>query len=222
MTPTDVIAEVRKLIQDTATPYRYSDNSLLGYVNQTLKRMALLRPDIFSYIGSISTTADTTVQSCPSDSVRLVEIFRVIGGNAVTEVSRETMDQSTPGWVSASSVSPVKYIRHPRNPNRFFLYPAPTSGVTLEAEYVQSPPTYTVGQTITLLPDSYLPIVVDGAVFLSEAEDNEHVNNGRSRMFQEMFISELAVGQKNRHITDAENSGIDNRTYVADAGTVIT
>lgn len=221
MTPADVIAEVRKLIQDTATPYRYSDDALLGYVNQALKRMALLRPDIFSYIGSIPTTAGTTVQACPSDSVRLVEIFRVIGGNAVTEVSRETMDQSTPNWVSASSGSPVNYMRHPRNPNRFFLYPPPSSGVTLEAEYVQSPPAYTISQTIDLLPDSYLPIVVDGAVFLAEAEDNEHVNSGRSRMFQEMFVSELAVGQKNRHITDSENSGIDNRKYAADGFTVV-
>tara|TARA_R110002012_G_scaffold298742_1_gene497371 strand:- start:1152 stop:1820 length:669 start_codon:yes stop_codon:yes gene_type:complete len=221
VTPAEIITEARKLIQDTSSPYRYSDDSLLGYVNQALKRMALLRPDLFAFIGSISTTADTTVQSCPTDSVRLIEIFRVVGGKAVTEVSRETMDQSTPNWVAATSGSPVNYMRHPRNPNRFFLYPPPTSGTTLEAEYVQSPPTYTSGQTIGLLPDSYLPVVVDGVVFLSESEDNEHVSSGRSKMFQEMFNSELAVGQNNRVITDAENSGIDNRKYSADSATVV-
>ncbi len=31
MTPNEVITEVRRLIQDTRTPYRYSDAVLLGF-----------------------------------------------------------------------------------------------------------------------------------------------------------------------------------------------
>jgi hypothetical protein len=62
MTPQDVITEVRRLVQDEESPYRYSDTTLLGYVNQTLKRMAVLRPDLFSLITTIPTTPNTVVQ----------------------------------------------------------------------------------------------------------------------------------------------------------------
>jgi|32_taG_2_1085360.scaffolds.fasta_scaffold00599_15 hypothetical protein len=221
MTPTDVITEARKLIQDTATPYRYSDDALLGYVNQTLKRIAMVRPDLFAFIGEIPTTADVTFQTCPADSVRLVEIFQIKDGNAVTEVSRETLDQSNPGWPAVASGTPVNYMRHPRNPNRYFLYPRPASGVTLIAEYVQSPPDYTALQDVDLLPDSYLPLVVDGTVFLAESEDNEHVNSGRADKFLELFTGQMATSQRQRTLTDREDAAVDGRAYASDPRGVV-
>jgi len=50
MTPQDVITQVRRLIQDESAPLRYSDTVLLGFVNETLKRMAVLLPDLLSYM----------------------------------------------------------------------------------------------------------------------------------------------------------------------------
>ena len=52
----DVITEVRRLSQDTSTDtalQRFSDAELLAFANNTLSRMAVLRPDLFSYIGEI-------------------------------------------------------------------------------------------------------------------------------------------------------------------------
>lgn len=214
MTPAQVIAEVRQLVQDTLAPYRYSDSVLLGFVNQALKRMAILRPDLFSLITNIPTTAGSVVQSCPSDSVRLVEIFQVVGGNSMTEVSRDTLDQSYPGWTQEPAGTPVNYVRHVRNPNRFFLYPPPVSGTQLVAEYVQSPPTYTLNQTIAILPDSFLTTVVDGTVYLTESVDNEHVDSGRAKLFYDSFVQALGVNAQSRVITDTEEGGLDPRQVV--------
>ena len=77
MTPSEVIAEVRRLIQDTREPYRYSDAVLLGFTNQTFKRMAMLRPDLFVVIGDFATTPSSVLQSCPADSLRLIDIAKV-------------------------------------------------------------------------------------------------------------------------------------------------
>jgi hypothetical protein len=214
MTPQDVITQVRRLIQDESAPLRYSDTVLLGFVNETLKRMAVLRPDLFSYIGEITTTPNTVLQSCPSDSVRLVEIFQVKDGSAITEVSRDTLDQSAPGWVSETAGTPVNYVRHVRNPNKFFVYPRPTSGIILIGEYVQSPSNYTLNQTILLLPDSYFSTVVDGTVYLAESVDNEHVNSGRAKLFFDSFAQSLGVGLQSRSITDTEEGGLDPRQVV--------
>ena len=53
MTPSEVIQEVRRLSLDVRQPVRYSDAELLGYVNQTIKRIAVLRPDLFTTIEPI-------------------------------------------------------------------------------------------------------------------------------------------------------------------------
>ncbi len=209
MTPNEVIAEVRRLIQDTKVTYRYSDAVLLGFVNHTLKRMAMLRPDLFAVIADFPTTANTVLQSCPADSLRLIEIFQVKDGDAVTEVNRETLDRTVPSWQRETAGQPVNFMRHVRNPNRFFVYPRPTAGVELVGEYAQTTPDYTIDQEITYPIDAYFPAVVDGVVFLAESIDNEHVNTGRAKLFQDAFIQGLGVSLQSRSVTDTESGGMD-------------
>jgi len=214
MTPSEVIAEARKLIQDTAAPYRYSDVAMLGFVNQTLKRAAVLRPDLFAVVSVFSTVAGDVMQSCPTDSIRLIDVFRVSGGNAVTEVNRSTLDRTVPGWQVEAPGQPVNFMRHVRNPNKFFVYPAPVAGVTLVGEYAQTPIGYTLDQVITYPTDAYFPAIVDGVVFLAESVDNEHVNSGRAKLFQESFTQALSVSLQSRAITDTDASGQDARQVI--------
>lgn len=214
MTPSEVITEARRLIQDTKTPFRYSDAVMLGFVNQTLKRMVMLRPDLFAVIGDIPTTADTVLQSCPADSTRLIEIFQVKDGDAITEVNRETLDRTVPGWQREASGQPVNFMRHVRNPNRFFVYPRPAAGVVLVGEYAQTPPDYTLDQEIVYPIDAYFPATVDGVVFLAESIDNEHVNSNRAKLFQDAFVQGLGVSLQSRSITDTESGGQDPRQVI--------
>ena len=214
MRPSEVIAEVRRLIQDTKIPYRYSDTVLLGFVNQTLKRMVMIRPDLFAQIGEFATTPGSVIQNCPADSVRLIDIFHVRNGNAVTEVNKQTLDRSHPGWAAEDAGIPVNFMRHVRNPNRFFVYPRPAAGVVLVGEYAQTPPDYTLDQEIVHPTDAYFPVVVDGVVFLAESIDNEHVNSGRAKLFQDSFVQALGVNLQSRTITDTPSAGLDPREVV--------
>lgn len=214
MTPSEVITEARRLIQDTKTPYRYSDAVMLGFVNQTLKRMVLLRPDLFAVIADFSTTTGTVLQSCPADSTRLIEIFQVKGGDAVTEANRATLDRTVPGWQNEAPGQPVNFMRHVRNPNRFFVYPAPAAGVVLVGEYAQTPPDYDLDDEITYPTDAYFPAAVDGVVFLAESIDNEHVNSGRAKLFQDSFVQALGVSLQSRTITDTESGGLDPKQVI--------
>jgi hypothetical protein len=217
MTPEQVIEDVRELVQDTRVPYRYSDTTLLQFVNNTLKRIAMLRPDLFSYLDTaIPVTVGSVVQTLPADSTRLVEIFQVVDSSgelpvrtSVTEVNRETLDMTTPSWVAETASVPTNFMRHIRNSNKYFLYPPPKSGITLVGEYIQSPPNYTLLQDIELLPSSYLPSVVDGVVYLAESLDNEHVNSGRAKMFLDLFTESLGVTIQSRVITDTESAGMN-------------
>ena len=214
MTPNEVITEVRRLIQDTKVTFRYSDTVLLGFVNQTLKKMAVLRPDLFAVIADFTTVANTVLQSCPTDSVRLMQIFQIKSGDAVTEVSKETLDQMYPNWVNEVAGIPVNFMRHVRNPNKFFVYPRPSAGVILVGEYAQSPATYAINDIVALLPDAYLTSVVEGTVYLAESVDNEHVNSGRAKLFQDAFVQGLGVGLQSRVITDTEAGGLDPKQVI--------
>ena len=211
MTPAGIIAEARKLINDTRVPQRYSDGDMLGFVNQTLKRMAMYRPDLFLQIGDVSTTPNTTVQTMPTDSIRLVEIFGIKDGNTVTEVDRDTFDQTYPGWRNEPAGQPVNFMRHVRNPNVYFLYPRPSSGVILLAEYAKVPTDYALNDPIAAPIDAYFPTVVDGVVYLAESVDDEHVNSGRAKLFLDSFTQSLGVSLQSREITDSDDAGLDPR-----------
>ena len=211
MTPAEVISEARKLINDSRSPLRYSDVDMLGFVNQTLKRTAMYRPDLFLQIGDISTAANTTVQSMPADSIRLVEIFGVKDGSTITEVDRDVFDQTYPGWRSEAAGTPVNFMRHVRNPNVYFLYPRPVSGVILLAEYAKVPTDYALNDPIVAPIDAYFPTIVDGTVYLAESVDDEHVNSGRAKLFLDAFTQGLGVSLQSREITDSDEAGLDPR-----------
>lgn len=212
----DVITEARYLLQDTnASMQRYSDDILLGFGNQSVKRIAVLRPDLFSYFGNISCTAGTVLQSMPDDCLRIMEIFSVVGGGAVRETNRQTMDDVYPTWISDVAGPAVNWMRHPRSLSKFFIYPKAPVAQELVVEYSQAPPDYDATDEIALLPDAYFPVVLDGVIFLAESIDNEHVNSGRAELFQKSFSDALSANLQGREATDKEKAGVDDKNEKA-------
>ena len=205
----DVVTEVRRIVQDTNTPQRYSDAVLVGFANQALKRIAVLRPDLFAFIGDITTTAGAVIQSMPSDSIRLIDIYNVKGGSGITETNRESLNQAYPSWMNDAAGPAVNFMRHVRNANKFFIYPKAPADQVLVGEYAQTPPTYDGTTTVALLPDAYFPVVVDATVFITESVDNEHVNSKRAQIFQQSFTQSLGVAAQSREVTDTERGGLD-------------
>jgi len=205
----DVVTEVRRILQDTNSPQRDSDDVLIGFANQALKRIAVLRPDLFAYIGEIPCTDGEVVQSMPSDSIRLIEIYRVKNGNGVIETNREALDQALPTWMNDTAAPAVNFMRHVRNANKFFIYPKAPASQILIGEYAQTPPDYNGTTPVALLPDAYEPVVIDATVFIAESVDNEHVNSNRAQLFQQSFTQSLGVSAQSREVTDPERGGLN-------------
>lgn len=208
MLVSDVVEQVRNIVQDTQEPFRYPDHVLVGFVNQTLKRMVVLRPDLFASIEEITTTPNTVFQTLPNDALRLIDIFQVKGGNAVTEINRPMLDRTTPNWATEAPSSPINFMRHIRNDTKYFLYPAPKEGVVLIGEYARVLPDYELSDEVDILPDAYLTVVVDGTVGIAESVDDEYVANSRAQMYQQMFTQALGVSTEARQITDFDSGGL--------------
>lgn len=205
MTPADIIAEVRKLVQDTRTPYRYSDDYILGHTNQVLRRMSLVRPDLFAEVDDITVASATTTQTLPADAIRFVDIHAV-NGRAVVEVSRDMMDRAYPTWRSATAAQPVNYMRHMRNPTQFFLYPPPEVGSTITVEYAKAPSTYGISDTITAPEDVYSPIIIDGVMAMVLAADDEYATSGQADSYLKNFFEALKVSMEARELSDSASA----------------
>jgi len=149
----DVMADVRLAIQDLgllSTP-RFTDAQVLTMANQALKRMCVLRPDLFATIATM-TTVQGALQTAPADSMRLMEVFAVVGGNNLNEINREALDLMQSTWQIGTPGTPTNWMRHSRNANSFFVYPPATAGVQLQIEYAQSPAKLLASQSITDCP----------------------------------------------------------------------
>jgi hypothetical protein len=204
MTPADIIAEARRLLQDTRVPFRYTEAELLSYVNQTLRRVLTVRPDLFIDTVTVPLTAGTVLQSLPADAHRLVDVYYVEGYNSVNEVERLILERGYPQWVSDPAGIPYNFVRHARNPTKFFVYPRPVENLNLVVDYVVAPPTYEVDDTITAPTDGYMSAIVDGVVFLASSIDDEHVLSGRAKLFLDSFMQTLGTDLQGRVLTDEE------------------
>lgn len=207
-TPQDVINEVRQAVQDTrSAAYRYSDTYLLSVVNQVLRRIALLRPDLFAYI-TVVELVEGPLQAAPADSIRIIDVIRnANSASTVNEVSRDTLELMFDTWQSESESPVQNWMRHVRNPNQYFVYPPSPAGQQIMIEYAKSPKNHTLTEPVEMLPDAYFPAVIDGCVWIVESMDNEHVNSGRAKMFQESFVQGLGVTIQAKKVTDTPSGG---------------
>lgn len=212
MTPQEVIDEARVLINDdnALMPSRFSDADLLGFVNQAIKRACVVRPDLFIVSANITPTVNQVEQELSSNVTRILELNRVVGGNALGEVDKETMDRSAPSWTTETASTPINWMRHPRNPRKYFLYPRPATGTQIAAEYIEVPDDYILSDTIGL-PDSYKSAIVDAVVFLAEAVDDESVDSQRAKAFADMFMQALGADLAQRRVVDNEDGLVNEQ-----------
>lgn len=212
MTPQEVITQARVLINDdnALMPERYSDTEMLGFVNQAVKRAAMVRPDLFIVSEEVTPTAEQVEQELPTSVTRIMEVHRVVGGGAIGEVDKETMDRSAPDWTIEDPGTPVNWMRHPRNPRRYFLYPAPSTGTEISVEYIEVPSDYGLSDTM-ILADSYRSAIVDCVVYLAEVVDNESVESERAKAFYTSFLQSLGADMSQREVVDNESGKTDPR-----------
>ena len=212
MTPQEIIDQARVLINDDnpLMPERFSDADLLGFVNQAVKRACSMRPDLFIVSTDVTPTVGQVEQELPNTVTRIMEVHRVVGGDAIGEVDKQTMDRSAPSWPTETAGTPVNWMRHPRNPRRYYLYPRPASGTQLAMEYIEVPDDYALGDSIALA-DSYKSALIDCVVYLAEVVDNEHVETQRAKKFNASFMQALGADFSQRTVVDNEDGQPDEQ-----------
>ncbi len=170
LTVSQVVTGARRILQDTdADNYRHSNEEMLDYFNQALKRIAVLRPDLFIKTGVMYCTPNEVEQRVPGRfySIRLVEVFEAMqypshgtdpdegyeipptgvgptNRRAVLEVDRSSLDAGARGWRDAESRICTEISRFPRSDNIFLLSTPSPEHQFLSIAYAKSPKQYTL------------------------------------------------------------------------------
>lgn len=197
MTPQTIITAVRYLYNDSETDpslQRKLDAELLGYVNEGIKEISILVPNLFNSIRSLTCTAGAVEQTLAfADAQAIVDVPCIHGAGALTVFDWDTMNQFRPGW-RADTAGPAKqWCRRQGDPLRFFIYPPAPVSQTLDVMYVHNPTDYALTDTITELPYGYAGALVDYVVYRAESSDDEHSNSGRAAASYQAFTSKLGV-----------------------------
>ena len=211
MTPSLIITQAKNLIQGSRfskLPDAHRDTVLLDFVNQTIQTASVLRPDIFATVADVTLTPNSALQQAPAGAVRLIDVLTVEGGAVLREVSRKAMDLSVPDWASSQPGTPIHWMRNPRNPAGFYVYPRPTDGVVAVVEYAISPPTYALNDTIDM-PPAYAAALSAGAAALALRVYPEAANAEMARELESRYNNLILESVNARALTDYDSSGLD-------------
>lgn len=195
MLMSDAVTEARGVLNDTrATSYRYSDTDLVKYGNDALDALALIKPSLFYDFYQHTCTAGSMQVISDPDSLGVVDVLMVIGGNALTKQNMLSMTLDNPGWISAVEGAAIHWLPYGNDDLRFFLYPPAPEGQVVGVLQKKSPPELALSDTIPVAP-SYFPLIVDYIVGMASARDDESVNSGRMAAFMKLFADAAAISK---------------------------
>lgn len=212
----DLITDARDVTND-ADPngYRIDDPTFIRYVRDGIREMVGLIPGVFATVGEIPCVSGQTLQQAPDTSVHLVSIIRVKDGNAITATDKNTLDNFYPGWHAATPAPADNYMRHPADPNKFFITPPAPVGQVLIGEYAEVPtlPSAITDNLPAQIQETRYTALLYYIVARAESKDDEHVNSGRAKLMYGLFQATV-LGQEQivrQLITMLEKIGGDAR-----------
>lgn len=194
----DIVSEARGYLQDTdAGGYRFSDADLLLYLNDAIKLMTDVRPELFTEIVTFSCVAGTQQQlGTTVGAVASSGLFEVIAndkGEALREMDMSVLDRFRPGWANDTYGSAQNWARQNGSKYIFYVYPGATAGLGITLSHVSIPVYTLLGNTIDgrLLPyTSAIAEYMAGAVLM---RDQEGSSPNDSLTFKNSFVAKIGA-----------------------------
>lgn len=199
----DLVSRAGILLQDT-TATRWTKQELLGWFNDAQRELVMARPDLKATTASFACVAGTK-QTLPSAALRLLTVVRNgTTGRAVTQVSRDLLDNHQPGWHGMTQDTEVEhFVYDPLVPKTFWVYPPAVNTLSLEIIYGANPTVVTSAQvdlsditsTTIEVDDIYANALLDYMLYRAYSKDLNIAGSGqRAGMHLQLF--QQAVGTK--------------------------
>jgi hypothetical protein len=198
MTPQDVINEARFIVNDSnSASYRNTDAELLGYVNDGMQAISVLAPNLFEVLSTLNCVAGTAEQGIDfTIGQAVIDVVAVVGGPRLRVIDIATLTAFNPAWPSDTPATPQSWGKYPEDVRRFYLYPAPTAGVSVTLRIVKNPTPLAITDTIKDIPVGLIPALANYVVFRAESKDDENTNSGRAAGHYQAFLATIGGGKQ--------------------------
>ena len=199
----DVIDKAEEILQDNSN-VRWSQQTLLDYLNDAQREIVLFRPDASTTNASF-TLAQTAKQALPTGGLRLLDVYKNLSPNKtpVTIIERKVLDDQVDDWYSSTGLAVEHYVYNPVDPKNFYVYPHPSGGGhTISIVYSSAPSNISIGNfstatTVISLDDIYANAILDYILYRSYLKDAEYAGDlQRAGAYLQSFQS--AIGIKNQ------------------------
>lgn len=197
-----VIRNTKLVLQEvTAAGTRWTNEELIGWLNEFYQAAVQLKPDAFSVNAEMVLVVGTR-QQIPTDGLRLIDVMRNTVGDqmAVMVTTRRALDSTRRNWHSdPASLEVEQYVFDDLDPTRFYVYPPAKEGAKLEIIYSAVPTPHDasgglsgIEGDIFKLNDAYVPVATDYILYRAYSKDAEHAANlNRAQMHRQAFMQQL-------------------------------
>ena len=199
----DIIDKAEEILQDT-TNVRWTQATLLGYLNDAQREIVLYRPDA-NPVNESFTLQQESKQTIPAAGLRLLNIYKNNSPTTkpITHIEKRVLDDQIEDWHGTTGTTVEHYIYDPVDPKVFYVYPHPSGGGhTISIVYSSAPSNITISDfstatTVISLDDIYANAILDYILYRSYLKDAEYAGDiNRAGAYLQSFQS--AIGIKNQ------------------------
>ena len=199
-----LINRAEEILQDT-TNVRWSQQTLLDYLNDAQREIVLFRPDANPVNATFTLAANSAKQTLPSAGLRLLSIYKNAnpGTKPITNIERRVLDDQIDDWHGSTGTSVEHYVYDPMDPKTFYVYPHTTAANgSISIVYSSSPADITISNfssdtTVISIDDVYANAILDYMLYRSYQKDTEYAGDmQRSTMYLQVFQQSLGVNNQ--------------------------
>jgi hypothetical protein len=196
----DLIDKAEEILQDT-TNVKWSQQSLLDYVNDAQREIVLIRPDA-NVSNEQFTLAQSAKQTLPADALRLLSLYKNASPTTKTiqNIQKKVLDDTVSDWYGTTGNFVEYYVYDERDPKHFYVYPHPSGGGH-KADIVFSfapdkinIPNFSTSTTVIGLDDIYANAIFDYMLYRAYQKDTESASDlNRATLFLQSFQNSMGI-----------------------------
>ncbi len=185
----------KSLLDDTNVLWGAAE--LLDYLNAGISAIVASKPDTSITTTNYALTSGTPKQTLPSGGIELIDIIRNAASpyTAIRQIERNHLNHIDPDWSNTTGAVVKHFTYDKRNPGVFYVYPTPSSALSIEISYASSPTRVTSAATNIPLDDIYENALYFFILALAYAKNAKRGDLTKGQMFFAAFANSIGVRQ---------------------------
>lgn len=194
---------------------RWPRQTLLRYLNQAQRALVGVKYDACTAVVNIELTEGIR-QKLVAPNLRLLDVIRNVGGDAITLISREVMTDLRAGWMKGRGARAIiHYCQDENSPAEFLVYPPAQDGLQVEVQCTVSPKDCAAESDEIAVREIYETPLVDFMCYRAYLRDSESPGSGAKaaahfQAFQVGLGAKQAADNKARPVSSYPNKVTPN------------